>query len=242
MAQKRATAIICLALLVLFCCLTCFAPRWNALCSPPVYGLAAIVTFFVMAANCSSFLREHIGIFSTAALIVTSLAMGILDHCGAWEHLTGRSVASEALQGIHKKGRYPRRFIEEEKNPIHYRATLQFLLRNTSNGEVRKLAQRNLSPMHITRAEGKNLVPPLPEDWPDFTYVPDTYPIVLNYVDDGRTISHWAGSMRDAYGWLEDEKNFERFVISIILTNILSLLTLALTSRRQRPSSTPTPS
>jgi hypothetical protein len=105
--------------------------------------------------------------------------------------------------------------------------------RYSLNPDARDRVVSGEAPFCINRFAAKTLsiqAEYLPKDWPDWTFVPDTVPVVYLFRPkvEGKPLivdedAEWIGSLGDIRRWVEADRNRDNFWVSIVLIGLLSI-------------------
>jgi len=163
-------------------------------------------------------------IILTVFVPLLTLIYGLGAYLGWWERISGRKKVVDALKRIESGKNYPVSFIYDDEPiflPLH-----NFIAKRTINSDIRKDERQKIYPNCITRGGGGEVCTPMPEGWPEAVFVPRASPVLFlyNYSRTGGSngIAKWACRIDDIYQWLEARKNFENFIFTIVLINIVS--------------------
>ena len=177
----------------------------------------------------------------TVALL--TLSYGVGDHFGLWDALTARTAAA---RGVVKMG--SARGLGETllcSPDSEFSATLAFIIRRSESPESAKLAAGGVQADCMTSISGSGQVLPLPPEWPASARLAPHSPVVVMYNVErapeggyrgrhGNLVkAHWAARLDDISGWIDRDRNNERFTVTTAVLGLLSVTLLLIEPKSQ---------
>ena len=126
-----------------------------------------------------------------------------------------------------------------------FSAILAFIIRRSENPEIAKLAASGAQPDCMTSISGSGQVVPLPPEWPASARLAPHSPVVVMYNVErapeggyrGRhgnpAKAHWAARLDDISGWIDRDRNNERFTVTTAVLGLLSVTLLLIEPKSQ---------
>jgi hypothetical protein len=170
------------------------------------------------------------------ALLTTALAflIGLSDHFGWTDYIFGRRAARQGISRLSSTKGYPEIIIfndEKEFLPLW-----KVIRSNTRDDIILSRYREGKIPTAIVRLGGTLTVPvgEMPKGGPDPRFVPDSSPIFVWYnykrgvganqsVPEDERIAQPIGNIGNLKSWVQDSKETERFIFSIVLIRLLSV-------------------
>jgi len=174
---------------------------------------------------------------------VLAFLVGLSDYFGWTDYLFGRSVARQGIARLSSTKGYPEIMIfNDEKEFLPLWKVIQT---NTRNDITLSMYRDGKIPTAIVRLGGTLTAPvgEMSEHGPDPRFVPDSSPILVFYgwkrgvgpdksVPKNDRIGLAIGNIGDLKSWVQNSKETERFIFSILLIGLLSI-TLAFLEWRE---------
>lgn len=176
----------------------------------------------------------------TAAL---AFLVGLSDYFGWTDYIFGRRAARQGIALLSSTKGYPEIIIfndEKEFLPLW-----KVIRSNTRDDITLSMYRDGKIPTAIVRLGGTLTAPvgEMPEGGPDPRFVPDSSPILVFYnykrgigpvqsVPKNERIARPIGNIGDLKSWVQNSKETERFIFSILLIGLLSI-TLAFLEWRE---------
>jgi len=166
---------------------------------------------------------------------IFTLIYGIGDYFEWWDGLTGRRVAQLGWERLATNEGFPKIIIFDDEHEFH--PLLKVIRNRTKNKEINIRLRNSIKPTSIARLGGTlqpDVGDKLPEGWSNPRFAPDSSPIVCFYnysreasmkgriltINDALPV----GNLGDVRKWIEDSKNRERFLVTVILIGLLSIV------------------
>jgi|CZKU01.1.fsa_nt_gi hypothetical protein len=153
-----------------------------------------------------------------------------------WDHLSGRSAALRAYTRLASPDGYPKIAIYDDEED--FSSLYSFLMRQPVSVEAAGNASAGHRPTCIIRPGGSigAELGPMPPEFPDVRFVPDTLPILFGYdyarkpLPGARTIR--ACSLGDLRQWAQNSMDTERFWVTNVGLVLLSIVLIVIDLRK----------
>lgn len=179
------------------------------------------------------------------SILLVTIVYGSGDYFGWWDRMSGRSAAIEGYNILSNKS-VP--ILSKKYHQVYFSSLTRVITQKTKNHKIRERIRDKEFPMLLTRI-GAPIKPmhgdPLPERFSNPDYVPDSLPVVYVYFDENIDLHSEnlnskspgdllmsvpvqsiepIGTLSDLRRWIEEARNRERFVASIVLIGLLSFV------------------
>jgi len=178
-------------------------------------------------------MKRFLRYFFPILVSLLTLVYGVGEYLEWWDKISGRAAALAGLERVRSPRNFPVAFIyadEPEFGPLE-----RFINRRTQNMELQRRLRSGERPSLITRVGGGTLGTPVPKDWPESKFVPDTAPIVYVFGVRRPQISQdtqWVGTVAEVRQWVDRHRESERFLVSTVLIGLLSIVVVVLEAIR----------
>jgi hypothetical protein len=154
------------------------------------------------------------------------------DYGGWWDSLRGRDLALQGLERLSCGEPHPVGWVYA--NETEFAALERIIDERTENPVARAEIDSGHHPRVMTAVYGERLETSVPEGYPSTTFVPDTTLVMYVYAAGEMDQLTWVGSLRDIRFWIEDDRNRDRLVGSMIIVGLLPIVVILYDALRRR--------